>query len=88
MVAGGSEDLNIFNFLMCQLIGPLRILLIVCSMYASATVDMWLSLVLCSVSCVVLHLWGDNNKLGLQIGESPGVCCAVIVPLNQNPNFP
>ena len=39
-------------------------------MYASATVDMWLSLVLCSLSCVILHLWGDNNKLGLQIGES------------------
>ena len=42
------------------------------SMYASATVDMWLSLVLCAVSCVILHLWGDTNKLGLQIGQFAG----------------
>ena len=53
-------------------------------MYASATVDMWLSLVLCSASCVVLHLWGDNNKLGLQIGESQPISAgvlSVIIPL-------
>ena len=46
-----------------------RILLIVGSLYASATVDMWLSLLLCSASCVILHVWGDTNKLGLQIGK-------------------
>ena len=45
-----------------------RILLIVGSMYASATVDMWLSLLLCTLSCVVLHIWGTSTKLGLQIG--------------------
>ena len=46
-----------------------RILLIVGSLYASATVDMWLSLLLCSASCVILNVWGDTNKLGLQIGK-------------------
>ena len=45
-----------------------RILLIVGSMYASATTDMWLSLLLCALSCAVLHTWGQSNKLGLQIG--------------------
>ena len=45
-----------------------RILLIVGSMYASATVDMWFSLLLCTVSCFVLHIWGTSTKLGLQIG--------------------
>ena len=45
-----------------------RILLIVGSMYASATVDMWLSLLLCTLSCFVLHIWGTSSKLGLQIG--------------------
>ena len=45
-----------------------RILLIVGSMYASATVDMWISLFLCTISCIVLHIWGESSKLGLQIG--------------------
>ena len=51
-----------------------RILLIVGSMYASATTDMWLSLFLCALSCAVLHTWGQSHKLGLQIGLIR-ICC-------------
>lgn len=46
-----------------------RVFLIVGSMFASPTSDMWISLLLCAVSCVVLHRWGDNSKLGLQVGK-------------------
>ena len=45
-----------------------RVFLIIGSMYASATTDMWISLFLCFTSCVVLHAWGQSSKLGLQIG--------------------
>ena len=45
-----------------------RVFLILGSMYASATTDMWISLFLCFVSCIVLHVWGLSSKLGLQIG--------------------
>ena len=63
-----------------------RILLIVGSMYASATADMWFSLLLCSLSCAVLHVWGQTHKLGLQIGNlvSEEIFILVIVQYASN----
>ena len=46
-----------------------RVFLIVGSMFASPTSDMWISLFLCFISCGVLHGWGETSQLGLQIGE-------------------
>ena len=46
-----------------------RVFLIVGSMFASPTSDMWISLFLCFISCGVLHGWGESSKLGLQVGK-------------------